>query len=94
MLLYLHMAEIRFEGNRSASSLVKHNKNSRMTQFFIDRSFGLITTPAQATAMQLVLAVALFILAGYMFSKSGDTKVPTKTPQEFINATLPPGSRN
>ncbi len=88
------MVDIRFETDYTPLSPQKQQKNSRITQFFIDKSFGLVRTPTQATATQLVFAVVLFIIAGYMFSKSGDTVVPTKTPQELINATLPAGSRN
>jgi hypothetical protein len=88
------MADIRFETDYNTSSQTRQQKNSRITQFFIDKSFGLINTPAQATAVQLVLAIALFMFAGYMFSKSGDTVVQTKTSQELINATLPSGARN
>jgi hypothetical protein len=83
------MADIRFETDYNTSSQTRQQKNPRMTQFFIDKSFGLISTPAQASAVQLVLAVALFMLAGYMFSKSGDITVPTKTPQDLINAPQP-----
>ena len=88
------MVDIRFEGDYTTSTQTRLQKSSRITQFFIDRSFGFIKTPAQATVVQMIVAVALFVFTGYMFSKSGDTVVPSKTPQELINATLPIRSRN
>lgn len=87
------MVDIRFEGDYKPRSPLSQERNSRITQFFIDKSFGLINTPAQAAIAQLVVAIIFFILAGYMFSKSDDTAVPTKTSQELIDATLPKGAR-
>ncbi len=88
------MVDIRFEGDYSAPSpLRQQQKSSRITQFFIDKSFGLITTTAQAAVAQVIVAIALFGFASYLFSKSGDTVVPTKTSQELINATLPNNAR-
>lgn len=87
------MVDIRFEGDYKPQSPLSSQKNSRITQFFIDKSFGLIETPDQAATVQLIVAIIFFVVAGYMFSKSDDTVVPTKTPQELIDATLPKGSR-
>lgn len=83
------MVDIRFEGDYKPQSAFSSQRNSRMTQFFINKSFGLISTSAQAAIAQLIVAIVFFILAGYMFSKSDDTVVPTKTSQELIDSTLP-----
>ena len=83
------MVDIRFEGDYTTPATQRQQqKSSRITQFFIDHSFGLITTPARAATVQVVVAMLLFIFAGYLFSKSGDTVVPTRTSQELIDATL------
>lgn len=87
------MVDIRFEGDYKPQSPFPRQKNPRITQFFIDASFGLIKTPDQAAKIQLVVVVVFLILAGYLFSKSGDTVVPTQTPQELIDATLPVKAR-
>lgn len=84
------MVDVRFEGDYNTQSQKQRpTKNSRITQFFIDKSFGLLKTPEQAMVAEVVVAIVLFCIAGYMFSKSGDTAVPVKTPQELIDATLP-----
>jgi hypothetical protein len=88
------MVDIYFEEERRAPLQVKQQKYSRITQRFVKYSFGLIKTPAQATTAQLVVALALFTLAGYLFSRSGDVAVSTKTAQELIDATLPTGVKN
>lgn len=87
------MVDIRFESDYKPQSPLSQQKNSLITQFFIDKSFGLIKTPAQAATAQLIVAITFLIVAGYMFSKSDDTVVPTKTSQELIDATLPSSSR-
>ena len=89
------MVDVRFEGDYAPQSPSnKQQKNSRITQFFIDKSFGLISTPSQAAVAQVIVAIVFFSIAGYMFSKSEAAVVPTKTPQELINATLPANARN
>ncbi len=87
------MVDVRFEGDYTPQSPLRQQKNSRITQFFIDHSFGMITTASQATVAQVIVAIVFFGIAGYMFSKSGDTVVPAKTPQELIDATLPKSTR-
>ncbi len=89
-----YMPDIRFDGDYKLGAQAKQQRYSRLTQFFIDKSFGLITTPSQAAVAQILTAIVFFAVAGYMFSKSGDTVVPTKTPQELINLTLPQNARN
>ncbi len=89
MLWCFGMADIRFENEYTAPSRMKQQKNSRITQLFIDASFGLIKTPRQAMVAQVVVTVLLFMCAGYLFSKSGDTAVPTKPDQNLINAPQP-----
>ena len=89
MLLYFDMADIRFENEYTAPSRMKLQKNSRITQFFIDASFGLLKTPGQAMVAQIVVAIFLFACAGYLFSRSGDTAVPTSPDQNLINAPQP-----
>jgi hypothetical protein len=83
------MADIRFEEEYIAPGSAKRQNNSRITQFFIDRSFGLIRTPFQAMIVQLVLSGVLFICAGYFFSKSSDLTIPAKPSQELINVPQP-----
>jgi hypothetical protein len=83
------MADIKFIKDRSPSSDRRNPKNSRLTQFIIDKSFGLISTSTQAAVAKLIFASILFVIAGYIFSKSGDSAIPTKTPQNLIDAPQP-----
>ncbi len=83
------MADIRFEGEYAISSSQRQQKNSRMTQFFIDKSFGLISTPAQATVIQFIVAVIFFVLAAMFLSKAGDQNAAIRTTPEVLNTPIP-----
>ena len=81
------MVDIRFEQDSPRQNF--RNPNSRLTQFFIDKSFGLIKTPAQAAVLQSVVAIALFILAGFLFAKGSETNLPVSPSQDLINRAQP-----
>jgi hypothetical protein len=81
------MVDIRFEQDTPRQNF--QARNSRLTQFFINKSFGLIQTPGQAAVAQVIVAIGLFIFAGVMFSSGGQTKVNPTPPQNLIDAPQP-----
>lgn len=82
------MVDIRFEGDYRPAG-PQRSANSRMTQFFIDHSFGLVQTPAQASVVQIILCIIFFIIAGMLFSKSGEQAPPSAPSQQLIDAPQP-----
>ncbi len=83
------MIDIQFESDDIPVPRKKQQQSSRVTQFFIDFSFGYIKTPKEAVKAQLVVGILLLILSGYFFSKSDAIKVPTTPSQELINTPQP-----
>ena len=86
-IITVSMVDIRFEQDAPRQNF--RNPNSRLTQFFIDKSFGLVKTPAQAAILQAVVAIALFILAGFLFARGSETNLPASPNQDLINRPQP-----
>ncbi len=83
------MVDIRFEGDSAPVQVNFRNSNSKLTQFFIDKSFGLIKTPQQAMVAQIIVAVILFIFSASMFATSVPSESPSAPTQELIDAPQP-----
>lgn len=83
------MVDIRFEADSAPVRENFRNPNSRLTQLFIDKSFGIIKTPAQATVAQVIVAIVMFILAGYLFASSAKPAPPSAPSQDLIDAPQP-----
>ena len=82
------MADIFFEGDSRPVRENFRNPNSKLTQLFIDKSFGFIKTPKQAMIAQLILIVILALFSTSMFAKSVP-KPPSAPSIEQINAPMP-----
>ena len=81
------MVDIRFDQDAPRQNF--QARNSRLTQFFIDKSFGLVKTPQQAMVAQIIVSIMLFIFAGMMFSTSAKPAPASAPPQELIDAPQP-----
>lgn len=81
------MVDIRFEQD----AVVQHyrNRNTKLTQFFIDTSFGMVKTPRQARVAQIIVATVLFIFSSYMFAQSVPKATPRTPTQELIDSPQP-----
>jgi hypothetical protein len=83
------MVDIRFEGDSAPVQGNFRNTNSKLTQLFIDKSFGLIKTPQQAVVVQIIVALLLFIFSAWMFATSVPATPPSAPSQELIDAPQP-----
>jgi uncharacterized membrane protein len=82
------MVDIRFEQDVLPQKNFR-NTNSKLTQLFIDKSFGLVKTPQQAIVAQIIVAVILFIFSATMFATSVPAAPPSAPSQELIDAPQP-----
>lgn len=83
------MVDIRFEADSAPVRENFRNSNSKLTQLFIDKSFGLVQTPKQAVIAQVIVAITMFILAGYLFASSAKPAPPAAPSQELIDSPQP-----
>lgn len=83
------MVDIRFEQDTPLQNLRAAPSNTKLTQFFIDKSFGLLKTPKQAMVAQIIVAIFLFIFSAYMFSSSVPEAPPSAPTQEMIDSPQP-----
>ena len=85
------MVDIRFEGDSAPVRPNLQNKDSKLTVFLINKSFGLIKTSQQAVAVQLVFIVVLLLTAMILFDSSNESNSVVAPSQELINARQPVG---
>lgn len=81
------MVDIRFDQDAPRQNFRK--SNTKLTQFFIDKSFGLVKTPKQAVVAQFILAPLLFIFSAFMFAASVPPTPASSPSPELINAPQP-----
>lgn len=86
------MVDIRFEADSAPVRPSQKNRDSKLTVFFINKSFGLIKNSQQAVAVQLVLIVGLFLLAMVLFNSARESTTVILPSPELINAPQPIGS--
>ena len=85
------MVDIRFDADSAPMRPNLQNKDSKLTQFFIDKSFGLIKTSQQAVAVQLVVIVGLLLTAMFLFNSASESNSVVSPSPELINARQPVG---
>lgn len=83
------MVDIRFEQDVPRQNFRSAPTNTKLTQFFIDKSFGLIQTPKQAVVAQVIVAITLFIFSAYMFAISVPPAPPSAPSQDLIDSPQP-----
>ena len=83
------MVNIRFDQDAPRQNFRTAPANTKLTQFFIDKSYGLLKTPQQAMVAQIIIAATLFIFSAYMFATSVPPKPPTKPSQQLIDSPQP-----
>lgn len=83
------MADIFFESDSKPARENFRKPNSKLTQLFIDKSFGLIKTPQQAIVAQIIVVVVLLIFSASMFATSVPAKPPSAPSQKLIDAPQP-----
>jgi hypothetical protein len=83
------MVDIRFEQDTPRQNFRTAPAHTKLTQFFIDNSYGLLKTSNQAMVAQIIIAAILFIFSAYMFATSVPPKPPTAPSQELINSPQP-----
>ena len=81
------MVDIRFDQDAPRQDF--RTSNTKLTQLFIDKSFGLVKTPKQAVVAQFIVAPLLFIFSAYMFAASVPPTPPRAPSLELINAPQP-----
>lgn len=75
------MVDIRFEEDVTVQQY--RNRNTKIAQFFIDKSFGLVKTSRQAVAAQIIVASILFTFSSYMFAQSVPA-APLRAPSQVL----------
>jgi hypothetical protein len=83
------MVDIRFEGDSEPVRPNFRRPNSKLTQLFIDKSFGLIKTRTQAAAVQLIVALVLLCIAAMLFGSNGQTNTVKSPSPDIINRPQP-----
>lgn len=83
------MVDIRFEQDTPLQNFRAASSNTKLTQFFIDKSFGLLKTPKQAMVAQIIVATFLFIFSAYMFSSSVPEAPQSAPSQQLIDSPQP-----
>lgn len=85
------MVDIRFEGDSAPLRPHLQNRDSKLTVFLINKSFGLIKNSQQAIALQLVLIIGLLITAMVLFNSARESTTVVSPSPELINASQPIG---